>query len=441
MDSRSERRIKHYSNFHQILLVGEGDFSFSSALANAFGSAKNMVPTSLDSRGLKPLLQILFFPFLVQCLSVIISIVQCCFCPVIVQCLSVILDHNILLVCVYIHPFKAEKVESSYKSGKTNLQILERCGAMPLHGVDATSMAKLEILRERKFDRIVYNFPHAGFFGRKEDDEKVIKKHRHLVKMFFKNASIMLSTMGEIHVTHTERHPYSEWKLAEQAEKHGLVLKQSVKFKKSDYPGYTSKRGAGLKIDETFNLGNYRTYMFIKRESMATSVLLPKLSPKANSESLEMLLELGPELQARKAAETAKLEWEAKFRHLEKIIKEKDDALHQKNKALTEKDSTTKQLTKTLSLKEYAIKQKDVSLEKARSELEFGRQALMAAETRKADLEADFEQYRLFVSNELKKMNQVARQRDDALYQKEEACREREIIAKQLDETLKFQKD
>jgi hypothetical protein len=38
-----ERSIKHYSNFHQILLVGEGDFTFSSALANAFGFAENIV--------------------------------------------------------------------------------------------------------------------------------------------------------------------------------------------------------------------------------------------------------------------------------------------------------------------------------------------------------------------------------------------------------------
>lgn len=47
-----ERRIKHYSNTHKILLVGDGDFSFFVCLANAFGSALNMVATSLDSRGM-----------------------------------------------------------------------------------------------------------------------------------------------------------------------------------------------------------------------------------------------------------------------------------------------------------------------------------------------------------------------------------------------------
>ncbi|KAF9589923.1 hypothetical protein IFM89_029539 [Coptis chinensis] len=35
---------------HKILLVGEGDFSFTACLANAFSSGSNMVATSLDSK-------------------------------------------------------------------------------------------------------------------------------------------------------------------------------------------------------------------------------------------------------------------------------------------------------------------------------------------------------------------------------------------------------
>ncbi|XVF76986.1 hypothetical protein PTKIN_Ptkin14bG0003800 [Pterospermum kingtungense] len=45
-----ERWVQNYCNSHKILLVGEGDFSFSASLAVAFGSATNMVATSLDSR-------------------------------------------------------------------------------------------------------------------------------------------------------------------------------------------------------------------------------------------------------------------------------------------------------------------------------------------------------------------------------------------------------
>ena len=46
-----EKWIKHYSSSHKILLVGEGDFSFGACMGKAFGSAVNMVATSLYSKG------------------------------------------------------------------------------------------------------------------------------------------------------------------------------------------------------------------------------------------------------------------------------------------------------------------------------------------------------------------------------------------------------
>jgi len=48
-----ERRIGPYTSSQKILLVGEGDFSFSASLAQAFSSATNIIATSLDSRGNK----------------------------------------------------------------------------------------------------------------------------------------------------------------------------------------------------------------------------------------------------------------------------------------------------------------------------------------------------------------------------------------------------
>ncbi|GKV37446.1 hypothetical protein SLEP1_g45477 [Rubroshorea leprosula] len=55
-----EKWVTHYSSKHQILFVGEGDFSFSLSLAIAFGSGSNICATSLNSGGTKRYTQIDF---------------------------------------------------------------------------------------------------------------------------------------------------------------------------------------------------------------------------------------------------------------------------------------------------------------------------------------------------------------------------------------------
>lgn len=59
-----EKWVTHYSSNHQILLVGEGDFSFSLCLALSFASASNICSTSLDSYGNSILYIVFFSPFL-----------------------------------------------------------------------------------------------------------------------------------------------------------------------------------------------------------------------------------------------------------------------------------------------------------------------------------------------------------------------------------------
>ncbi|XP_010942696.1 heavy metal-associated isoprenylated plant protein 41 [Elaeis guineensis] len=196
--------VKHYSSLHEILLVGEGDFSFSFSLANAFGSASNIVATSLDS-------------------------------------------HDVVVV--------------KYAKAKTHLESLEKMGATILHGVDATKMKLHTDLKMHKFDRIVFNFPHAGFKGR-EEQMKLINLHRKLVQGFFKNASHMLRPYGEVHVSHKTGGPFRKWNLEELASKNSLILVECSNFKIEDYPGYNNKRGDGPRCDQTFPLGKCCTFKF-----------------------------------------------------------------------------------------------------------------------------------------------------------------------------------
>ncbi|KAG8376838.1 hypothetical protein BUALT_Bualt09G0105500 [Buddleja alternifolia] len=142
-----ERWIKDYCSLHRILLVGEGDFSFSSSLAKAFGCASTMAATSLDSKGIK-------------------------------------------------------------------------------------------------FDRIIFNFPFAGFFKQLSRECQL----RSLVSEFLENAKVMISENGEIHITHKTNAFHLEWNLEDIASSHGLRLIEVVTFDHRDYPGYNTKRGFGGEV-------------------------------------------------------------------------------------------------------------------------------------------------------------------------------------------------
>ncbi|KAJ6800510.1 heavy metal-associated isoprenylated plant protein 41-like [Iris pallida] len=194
----------HYSSLQHILLVGEGDFSFSLSLANAFASASSMVSTSLDSY---------------------------------------------------------DTVLEKYSKAKSNLESLKKLGATVLHEVDATKMKFHADLKMQKFDRVVFNFPHAGFKG-KEDNMRLINLHRQVVNGFFKNAVHMLRPYAEVHISHKMGDPFHKWNLEELASKNSLVLIERTCFKIEEYPGYNNKRGDGARSDEPFPLGECSTYKF-----------------------------------------------------------------------------------------------------------------------------------------------------------------------------------
>ncbi|XP_021828102.1 uncharacterized protein At4g26485-like [Prunus avium] len=204
-DEGEEKWRMHYSSRHRILLVGEGDFSFSLSLATHFGSARNMVATSLDSQ---------------------------------------------------------EKIDSKYSNAIGNVRELEERGCIVIYGVDAKQMSQHFFLSTQRFDRIVYNFPHVGFLFR-EDSYCQIQLNKRLVKGFLQNAKLLLKKEGgEIHITHKEGHPYNKWDLVRKAHKIGLLLTQTLPFRKDDYPGYDNKRAHGTLSDASFHLGDCTTYKF-----------------------------------------------------------------------------------------------------------------------------------------------------------------------------------
>ncbi|CAH9083704.1 unnamed protein product [Cuscuta europaea] len=198
-----EKWIKHYSSHQKILLVGEGDFSFSACLAVAFGSAANMTATSLDSN---------------------------------------------------------DFLTTNYCKAFLHLRELKDKGCKVMHGIDATCMIYNPCLMGSTFDRIVFNFPYAGFF---KDIPRTSQLccHQYLIRLFLHNAKQMLSgAEGEIHITHKTNGFHKEWNIVCIAVQEGLELVATVDFDAGDYPGYSNKYGFGG--DNAFNCSPSQTYIF-----------------------------------------------------------------------------------------------------------------------------------------------------------------------------------
>ncbi|KAG9154552.1 hypothetical protein Leryth_014988 [Lithospermum erythrorhizon] len=212
--------IKGYSSCHMILVVGDGDFSFSACLAKAFGSASNMIATSLDSR---------------------------------------------------------EFLRLNYHRAISNIQDLERRGCRVIHEMDCTKMAENVLLESLVFDRVVFNFPFAGFQLRLTSVEFFVcvffhssacflifcndySLHQKLIRQFMENAKKMIGRKGEIHITHKSNAFHREWNLEHLAILQGLRLIEAVHFNHIEYPGYRTKTGFGG--DTNFNCNPSKTYKF-----------------------------------------------------------------------------------------------------------------------------------------------------------------------------------
>ncbi|GAB2293081.1 hypothetical protein Dimus_027296 [Dionaea muscipula] len=195
-----------YTSSQKILLVGEGDFSFSACLAEAFGSATNLVATSLDSWE---------------------------------------------LLCQH------------YKSALWNIPKLTDRGCAVLHGIDATKIAwKYPPLQAMQFDRIIFNFPHAGVFKTDAPREAQLQKHQRLIRMFLANAKVMIKMDGEIHIRHKSNGFFRDWNIQQLGENEGLRLIEAVPFHQREYEGYNTKFGFGGNANGNFDCNPSNTYRF-----------------------------------------------------------------------------------------------------------------------------------------------------------------------------------
>ncbi|KAF8559919.1 hypothetical protein OG21DRAFT_1479791 [Imleria badia] len=91
---------------------------------------------------------------------------------------------------------------SKYPDAQDIVDTLRQRGAEVLFGIDATRLQKHAVLKGRRWDRIVWNFPHAGK-GITDQDRNILSNQR-LILDFLRSAPHCL-TLGPIPIIHPTR--------------------------------------------------------------------------------------------------------------------------------------------------------------------------------------------------------------------------------------------
>ena len=140
-------------------------------------------------------------------------------------------------------------VEKYENDVEENLAILTDMEATILFNVDATKLHSNVSLKQKKFSKIIFNFPHVGL-GIK-DQAQNIKANQLLISSFFESAKRLLEPNGQILVTLKLGDPYDQWKIKELARENLLQVHRSFEFVPADYPGYAHRRTIGFDAEKS----------------------------------------------------------------------------------------------------------------------------------------------------------------------------------------------
>jgi 25S rRNA (uracil2634-N3)-methyltransferase len=119
------------------------------------------------------------------------------------------------------------------------------------NGVDATSLRTT--LPEGKyggyFDRIIWNFPCVRAMYGADGQVTELEDNKRLLSLFFSNCDYLLKKsadgaefLGEVHIVHKTVEPFSWWDIIGIALSAGFRCRGVIVFDKYLYPGYVNKK-------------------------------------------------------------------------------------------------------------------------------------------------------------------------------------------------------
>ncbi|GKY95335.1 hypothetical protein MPSEU_000496400 [Mayamaea pseudoterrestris] len=111
-------------------------------------------------------------------------------------------------------------VETVYPHIEKTLKELESLGVSIFFQVDATNLASTLPLSSDsnvKFDRIIWNFPCSAICKGQDGQNKEMELNKDLVRRFLKSAASFASPRCQIHMNHKTKPPFNQWRIEDVA--------------------------------------------------------------------------------------------------------------------------------------------------------------------------------------------------------------------------------
>ncbi|CAK9807200.1 Mitochondrial ribosome-associated GTPase 2 [Anthophora plagiata] len=162
--------------------------------------------------------------------------------------------------------------------GKKNIEYLKNNGVRVLSDVDATNLKEHSILRTQLFNKIVFNFPHVGGKMRIEKNRELLRLFFISASKLLTNNGQVLVTLcngqGGTYIDNPPRRWDDSWKITEMAAHGNFVLTTIEPFAWSYFQNYivTGYRS----LDKQFHSDGALTHIFIKTESPNAQNIAPK---------------------------------------------------------------------------------------------------------------------------------------------------------------------
>lgn len=177
---------------------------------------------------------------------------------------SLVDTHGCAALLATTYDNEAELLEK-YPQAQENKDAIEAEEQRVLHGVDATKLGQKEVKKQAGgWERVVFNFPHVG--GKSTDVNRQVRYNQgmlpslgavafllsqilimgaEMLVSFFKAVTPLLAPHGTVIVTLFEGEPYTLWNIRDLARHSGLEVQRSFRFQAEAYPGYSHARTLG----------------------------------------------------------------------------------------------------------------------------------------------------------------------------------------------------